>query len=88
MVDNIENIKYTVNQAIIIVPTQNCCINYNPPILNKYNTNNSIHIIHHNNKISYRDTLIKRKVSLNTNTTITTYNHNITPPHDHTMHSQ
>ena len=80
IVDNIENIKYTVNQADIIAPTQNSPTNYNPPVLNKYNTNNSSHIIHHHNTISYRYTLIKGDVSLNTNTTITIDKHNITSP--------
>ena len=59
MVDNIDNIKHKVNQANIIALTQNCPTNYNPSVLNKYNLNNSSHIINHNNTISYRDKLFK-----------------------------
>ena len=80
MVDNIKNIKYTVNQANIIAPTQNFPTNYNSPVLNKYNTNNSSHITHHHNTISYRNTSIKVNISLNKNTTITKDNHNIKSP--------
>ena len=52
MVDTIENIKYTVNQAKTITPTQHFPTNYNPPVLNKYITNNSSHMIHHDNTLS------------------------------------
>ena len=80
IINNIENIKFMVNQANIVVATQNCPTNYNPPVLNKYNTNNSSQIIHHNNTISYKNKLIKGNGSLNTNTAITADNYNITPP--------
>ena len=59
MVYNIDNIKHKVNQANIIALTQSCPTNYNPPVLNKYNTKNSSHIINHYNTMSYIDKSIK-----------------------------